>query len=530
MTASLSPTNPSSPNPSGPSSSADSVSPGSASPGSVSPGSSGGSPPLGGAGVGNDGGAAAILAALVAAAVLLGLATAYGELFALVGLLALAYVVAVARVPMIGVISILTVTPLLAAQERGYIVPGFRVHEAVIFASIAGVGLRALAAHLCGWGVKIKPHAVDLAFTVVAFTGSVVPALLMVSRGRSISTEGIGQLMVFPKYFGLYVLMRCSVRSFEHLRIALLTICGVGTVVSLVALVQTAATQRVNDLFLSFGWEITEHFFIGKTTSTIGNAILLGMYLSMLLAVSLSLLFRTLARRQEAIWANPKGRRNTAAITGIAGIIFLACLSTGQMSTLIAIFCAVVIGLVAVRRARYLGLFPLVGAAAVVPLWPVINKRIEEFNGFNELPRSWADRVANLRTHFLPELAADDNWFWSVRPETAKFDGNNITGTVFLESGYLAMLWIGGVFLLAAVVAFQIASLRSTWRVIRHPNPWVAAAATGAFVGFFATMFLMLIDSHLTFRGSADLLYTLLAFSLITAAPPLLIGTPSKRI
>lgn len=470
-----------------------------------------------------------LLVALVASAVFLGLASAFGGFLALAGLCGVAFIVAVARVPMIGVIGILVTTPLLAAQERGYIVPGFRVHEAVVFASIAGIGLRALVAHSLGWGVKVKPHAVDIAFTVVAFTGSVVPALLMIGRGRPISTEGIGQLMVFPKYFGLYVLMRCAVRSMEHLRIALLTICGVGTVVSLIALVQTAATQRVNDLFSNFGWEVTEHFFIGKTTSTIGNAILLGMYLSMLLAVSLSLLFRTLARRQEHIVANPKGPRNTVAITSIAGIFFLACLSTGQMSTLIAMFCAVVIGLIAVQRTRYLGLFPLIGVVAVVPLWPVINKRLEEFNGFNELPRSWADRLSNLQIHFLPELAANDNWFWSVRPETAKLDFNNITGVVFIESGYLAMLWIGGFFLLAAVIAFQITSLRATWRVIRHPNPWVAAAATGAFVGFFATMFLMLIDSHLTFRGSADLLYTLLAFSLITAAPPILIGTPDNR-
>lgn len=456
---------------------------------------------------------------------LLGIASAFGEFIALVGLMAVTFIVAVARVPMIGVISILVATPLLAAQERGFIVPGFRVHEAIIFAGILGIGLRALVAHICGWGLEIKPHAVDLAFAVVAFTGSVVPALLMIGRGRPISTEGIGQLMVFPKYFGLYLLMRIAVRRLEHLRIAILTMCGVGTVVSFIALVQTAATQRVNDLFSKFGWEVTEHFFIGKTTATIGNAILLGMYLSMLLAVALSLLFRTLARRQQHIVANPKGRRNTVAISGITGLLFLACLSTGQMSTLIAILCAVVIGLLAVRRGRYLGLFPLVGVLAIVPLWPVLNKRLEEFNGFNELPRSWADRLSNIQVHFLPELASNDNWFWSVRPETSKFDGNNITGTVFLESGYLAMLWIGGVFLLAAVVAFQITSLRATWQRVRHPNPWVAAAATGAFVGFFATLFLMLIDSHLTFRGSADLLYTLLAFSLITTAPPLVIGS-----
>ncbi len=460
--------------------------------------------------------ATAIGVGLVVVAVLLGLGLALiGSLaiFALVGLLV---VLAIARNPMLGVFAVLVTTPLLAAQERGTFVPGFRAHELVLFAVVAAVGLRLAVLFLSGRSVRIRLCTVDIAFAVVAFAGSVSPVLLNLWRGRPLTTDGIGQLLVFPKYFALYLVIRIAVRSTKHVRLALLTMLTTGAIVALIALVQTAATARVNELFLDLGWEVTEHFFIGKTTSTIGNAILLGMYLSSLFAVAMSLLFHSLQSNGLRSWRHP-----STLIAGAAtALLGLAGLATAQMSTIIAMACAVIICLLVIRRTYYLGLIPFIGGLALVPLWPVVAKRLEEFEGFNQLPRSWADRVANLQSFFLPELATDDNWIWSVRPETSKLDTNNITGTVFIESGYLAMLWIGGVLLLFAVVAFQVTSLRATWRRVRRSDKWLSAAATGAFVGFFATAVLMLIDSHLTFRASADVLYTLLALSLVPLAPP----------
>ncbi len=460
----------------------------------------------------------AVAAALAAAAIAFGAAVAFGPDKAFAGLIAAVFVGAVAYRPLIGACSLVAITPLVAFQVRGLFVPGLRTHEAVVFAVLLGIGLCLVGQVLRGERLRVSLHAVDLAFAIVAFTGSVLPALLAFGRGRPITGTGIGQLVVFPKYFLIYLVFRIAARTADDVKRVVLTAGASGLVVSAIALIQTVFIVRVNDLLLRAGAEQTEHFVIGKTTATIGNAILAGMYFSILLAVALSLFFRDLARRSTQ---DERNWRRTAIFAGASGLYFLAAMATGQLSTLIACFLALVIAMVANRFSRYLGLLPLVGGIGLVALWPVFKKRLDEFQGFDELPRSWADRLANVERFFLPELRADDNWLWSVRPETTAESELIVTGKVFLESGYLAMLWIGGIFLLGAVVWFQITALRTSWQRVRRADPWLAACATGAFVGFLATAVLMLIDSHLTFRGSADLLYTVLALSLVPIAAPI---------
>ncbi len=452
-------------------------------------------------------------------ALLLGTALAIGGNLAFVGFIGLVFIAAVACRPMVGVYSLVALTPLVAAQERGFVVPGLRIHEAILFAVLAGIGVRFLVGHALGHRVVLRPHRVDIVFAVLAIAGSLLPAIMMIGRGRDITGVGVGQLLVFPRFFLLYMVVRVAVTKAIELRRTIIVMGTAGLLVSVVALVQTVVLVRVNDLLLRFGAEQTEHFVVGKTTTTIGNAIMAGMYLSMLLAVALSLLFRDLANRHDPSRQNLK---RSLIFAGAAGVYFLAAMATGQLSTLIACGLALVVGLVANRRSRYLGVIPLVGGAGLLALWPVFSKRLDEFRGFDELPRSWADRVDNLNEFFLPELLTDDNWLWGVRPVTSTENLDIVTGLVFLESGYLAMLWIGGVFLLFAAVALQITAIQASWQQVRRADPWVAAAAVGTFVGFVAVSLLMLIDSHLTFRASADLLYTLMALSMFsTVAAPL---------
>jgi hypothetical protein len=81
---------------------------------------------------------------------------------------------------------------------------------------------------------------------------------------------------------------------------------------------------------------------------------------------------------------------------------------------------------------------------------------------------------------------------------------------VWIESGYTWLLWGGGVPLLASYLAFAAASIRKGWRFARRAD---AAGAAGAAVAAImcAQVVVMLFDPHLTYRGSGDTIFMLLA-------------------
>jgi hypothetical protein len=83
-------------------------------------------------------------------------------------------------------------------------------------------------------------------------------------------------------------------------------------------------------------------------------------------------------------------------------------------------------------------------------------------------------------------------------------------GYVWIESGYTWLLWGGGIPLLLSYLAFAWASIRKGWAYARRPDvSGVAGTAVAAVM--CSQVFLMLFDPHLTYRGSGDMLFLILA-------------------
>jgi hypothetical protein len=140
----------------------------------------------------------------------------------------------------------------------------------------------------------------------------------------------------------------------------------------------------------------------------------------------------------------------------------------------------------------------------------VIEIRLSGFHSASGLPISWITRLHNLQTYFWPTLFSDYNWILGVRPSARAAAPNQEYGYVWIESGYTWLLWGGGIPLLASYVAFAAAVVRKGWTYARRPDA-AGIAATAVAAAMCAQMFSMIFDPHLTYRGSGDALFLILA-------------------
>jgi hypothetical protein len=156
------------------------------------------------------------------------------------------------------------------------------------------------------------------------------------------------------------------------------------------------------------------------------------------------------------------------------------------------------------------------GSLAGLALQPVIAQRLHNFSG--GIPSGWADRLANLRQYFWPTLFSHYNFVLGVRPTPRIATKRFATGYVWIESGHTWLLWSGGIPLLLAFFVFLWVTLKATLRTSRQRDA-TGLAAMAAFAALVAMAILMTFDPHLTLRGGADLLFSLLALQCARLHP-----------
>jgi hypothetical protein len=214
----------------------------------------------------------------------------------------------------------------------------------------------------------------------------------------------------------------------------------------------------------------------------------------------------------------------------LAALFGTAALASGQVSGLIGLVTclAVLIGLSG-RWKELLGASSLVALASLPLLVPVINERLGGLDPATGLPRQWtgdAGRWTNLTEYIWPQIFSGFNWLFGVRTAARIPSPYPWREWIWIESGYTWALWAGGIPLLVACVCFLIYASKGAVLVAHSYGGVSSAIGAATLAGVAQLGVLMVLDPHITMRGSADLLFALVGVTATLSSPRLRVGFP----
>lgn len=412
------------------------------------------------------------------------------------------------RHPPFAAYAYLGLAPLVIGIRRGSVVPLLRPSEALLVLLLGAVGVATVWRALRGRGLGLpRPGRTDAALAVLVVTSSVVPLLWLAARGMPVGLDDALYAVVMAKCVALYVLVRHVVRTAAQVGTCLRVIVATSTVVAVLALAQSLQVPFVFDLLATHyspGGDAST-VDVGRGGSTIGSSIAVGDVLAVCTAVTLTWLVR--------------GQGDRRVVLGLVALFVLGSVGTGQFSALLALgLCVLTVGVLTRTTGRILRLVVPALLVALLAAWPVVQGRLADLAAGRMMPRSWTVRLDNLETYFWPRLFDSHQYLLGVTPEARLPEPRNATGWVWIESGHTWLLWTGGVPLLLAFLVAVGLAIAVTARVARTAVAEVATAAAASCASWVLVMVLTTFDPHMTLRGVSDLLFPLLALSLVPVA------------
>lgn len=454
-------------------------------------------------------------ALLVAAGV--GAGSAINPLVALVALALVVVVVCIWKWPAVAAYLLVGVTPLIVGINRGSALPLIRLNEAL--ALVVGVALvtRGLARLRTGQIPRLRLDRVELSMVLLAIFSSVVPLLWMAVRTVQIANDDLLYALVLWKYVGLYVLIRMSVSTDRQVVRCLWISVGAACIVGVIAILQSLGLFGVPRLlatwYPAFGFNGGTNTFSARGSSTLG-----------LPAATADLMVYNLAI-VSGLWM--RSRRHRVLLAPVAALLVLASLSAGEFSSWIGLVVGVLSIAVVTNSGGLLKIFVPAGLLASQILQPVFAARLSGFQSASGLPGSWTGRLQNLQNYFWPHLFSNWNYVLGVQPSARVLVTTQSNGYVWIESGYTWLLWAGGIPLLASFLFFVVATAKRGWEVAHRQADAAGVAGIATFVAVIVTAVLMLFDPHLTYRGSADLLFVFIALCAPRRRRPDTASTPT---
>ena len=390
------------------------------------------------------------------------------------------------------------VTPLVVGINAGSVVPLLRANEALIALLGAAIGLRWLAGLRTGDIRGPRLDRVDIALVALGVASSVLPLAMMLVRQRLISRDDLLYCIVLWKLLAEYVIIRSVIATRAQAMRCLVLSMAAAAIVGLIGIVQSLGLAGVPGL-------------IAKYTSSSGTDGMVSIgHGSSLLGLPAATADLAILNLGIAVAMIARGHPRRLWLGGLAVLYAFSVVAAAEFATVMGLVVAL-FALMALTRYGRLAVYMIpVGLIGGVLLWPVIQLRLSGFHSTAGLPLSWVDRLYNLRTFFWPILFSDHNWILGVRPSPRIATSSKAEGYIWIESGYTWLLWGGGIPFLASYIAFAGAVIRKGWAYARRADA-AGIAATAVTAAMCSQVVLMLFDPHLTFRGSGDAFFLLLA-------------------
>ena len=418
--------------------------------------------------------------------------------YALLAVAVLAIIGLVIARPVIAAYALILLTPLTVGINAGAVIPVLRPNEALLVLFGIAIGLRWLAGLRSGALRWPAIDRVDATLIALGITSSALPLAMMAVRQRAITEDDLLYCIVIWKLLAEYVIVRSVVKTREQALRCLVLSMAATAVVCMIGMLQALHLFGVPGLLARFYApnEVTAPLSDGRGSSLLGLPAAVADLAILNLGIAIAMLLRGYPRR---LW-----------LGGLAALFALGVIAAAEFSTLIGLIVALVVLIVITKAGRIAAYAVPVGLIGGVLLWPVIQTRLGGFNSDTGLPVSWLNRLYNLRTYFWPVLFSDNNWILGVRPSARIATDTRQFGYVWIESGYTWLLWGGGIPLLASYIAFVTQVVKKCWRYARRADP-AGVIATALAAATCSQAVLMVFDPHLTYRGSGDMFFLLLA-------------------
>ena len=425
-------------------------------------------------------------------------------MMALVGIIASACFLAVILRPAFGAYLLLFVTPLIGGIGRGPI--PLRPNEMLLLLVAAALAVRVVLLMLSRRYRTPRFDRMDAALLLLAATSSVLPVLWRIARDLPLTQDDLFYALVLIKYYVLFRVFRGTILTTVQVMRCLWVSMAAAAVEAMIGVLQVLNLFGVPGLLLAYydpPFEGGSGAITDRATSTLASAFAHADLMMMSLAIALGLL---------------RAGRHHRLLLGAAAAVFLAgAVASGEFSGYIGLL-VVLLAFGSLFGGGLRRMLPgLIGGGAVIAIsfWHVLAQRIAGFSSERGLPHSWNGRLENLERFFLPKLMEGANWLLGVQPAPRVRMTDTWRDFAYIECGYVWLLWIGGVPFFLAFVYFVVTALTLLRPVAKTRTDAVGVAASAAFCYIVALIVLMLLDPHLTLRGAADLLFPLLAMSLV---------------
>jgi murein biosynthesis integral membrane protein MurJ len=427
--------------------------------------------------------------------------------------------------PQVAAYLLIFLTPLIVGVNAGAVIPLLRPNEALIALFGGVIGLRWLVGLRSGNRHRPRLDKVDLSLLSLGLTSSVFPLVMMVARQRAITIDDLLYCVVIWKLMAEYVIVRSTITTREQAMRCLNLSLVSGAIVCGIGILQSLSLFGVPGLLAKYyaPLGVTGALSIGRGSSLLSLPAAVADLGILNLGIAIAMILR--------------GHRPRTWLVGIAMTCALGVVAAAEFSTFAGLIVAFAVIVIMTKSTRILAYVIPVAAVGGILLWPVIQIRLSGFHSASGLPVSWITRLHNLETYFWPQLFSDYNWILGVRPNARVAAPDQEYGYVWIESGYTWLLWGGGIPLLGSYLAFAGCTLKKCWAYAHRADAaGIAGTALAAFTA--SQLLLMLFDPHLTYRGSGDAFFLLLALLRTLPAKrsrrqvnlrPIALTTPTQR-